>query len=429
MSLGRATITNLASQFASLATTFLSGVIIARTLGTSGKGTYSVVVLTHAFAVLIGNLGVPIFVASNIGKRRHSADALLRNSFFLFTSSTVLLVCMFLAFRGWLGQLGQLGPFFGLLVVVIPLGFLREHLAAFLQGLNKIGRFSLTRVCGQIITLFLLLVFLLNRPGIWTAFYCWAAGEAVSLAVTLALVWPFAVPGISFSPALLKESLRFGGAVWVGSLVGMANLRLDLYLVVYFLGASAAGLYSVAATISIVLLYLPYAMGIALLPRFSSATPEESYELTSRACRMALLWGVGCAVILVAVGGVFIRAVYGSAFSSSVRAMIILLPGTVLYGLSYITSAYFTGFAERPAINAALVAVSLVVGIGLDLVLIPSFGIAGASLASSVAYMISMLVTLAVFARVSGRTPVALLAVQKSDFSELGRFVSRSFRG
>jgi O-antigen/teichoic acid export membrane protein len=428
MSLGRATTLSFASQVASLVTTFLSGVIIARTLGPSGKGTYSLVVLAYAFVVLIGNLGVPVFVASTVGKQKHGVDTLLRNSFFLFACSTVLVTCVFLVLRAWLGQRAPLAPFLGLLAVVVPLGLLREHLAVFLQGLNKIGRFALTRVIGQLVSMFLLLMFLLSHPGIWTALYCWLAGEVVSVGVTLALVWPFATPGISLLPSLLKESLRFGGAVCLGNFIGMASLRLDVFLVAYFLGAAAVGLYSVAAAISSLIMYLPSAMAVALLPRFASATTEESYELTARACRMAILWGLGCAVVLFAVGGVLIRAVYGNAFSPSVNAMMILIPGTVIYGLAHITTAYFNGFAGRPAINTALAGVSLIIGIGLDLVLIPAFGIAGASLASSAAYLLSMTVTLTVFAKVSGRSPLPLLAVGKNDFYELGRFVSHNVR-
>jgi O-antigen/teichoic acid export membrane protein len=389
---------------------------------------YSLIVLTYAFVVLIGNFGVPVFVASTIGKRRHNVDDLLRNSLFVFMCSTVLLVCVFLALRGWLGQRSMLAPFLGLLIAVVPLGLLREHLAAFFLGLNMIGRFSLTKVIGQIVTLFLLLVFLLSRPDIWTAFYCWLSGEVVCLAVTVGLIRSLAVPGISFSPPLLKESLRFGAAVWLGSLMGMASLRLDVYIVAYFLGASGVGLYSVATAVSSLVMYLPSAMAVALLPRFSSSTSEESYELVGRACRVALLFGFGCSLILLAVGGVFIKTVYGSAFSPSVRAMAILLPGTVFYGLAHITSAYFSGFAEKPLVNALVVAVSLAVGIALDLLLIPTFGISGASLACSAAYLLSIVVTLSVFAKVSGRTPIPLLAVRKDDFCELARFVSRNVR-
>ncbi|MCX5800984.1 MAG: flippase [Candidatus Eisenbacteria bacterium] len=428
MSLRTATAFSLASQLAILASSFLSGVVIARTLGPSGKGTYSLVVLTSGFVVLIGNLGVPVFVASTIGKQKHSVEVLLRNSFFLFACSTFLVTCVFLVFRAWLGQNAPLAPFLGLLTVIIPLGLLREHLAAFLQGLNKIGRFAFTRAIGPLITMSLLLIFVLNHPSIWTALYCWLGGEAISLAVTLALVRPFAAPGISFLPSLFKESLRFGGAVCMGNFIGVASLRLDVFLVAYFLGASAVGLYSVAVAISSVIMYLPSAMAVALLPRFSSATAEESYELAARTCRMAMLWGLGCAVVLSAVGGVLIRAAYGNAFSPSVNAMIVLLPGTILYGLAHITTVYFNAFARRPAINTALAAVSLAIGIGLDLVLIPTFGIVGASIASSVAYLLSMMVTLTIFAKVSGRTPLSLLAVGKNDFSELARFVSRNMR-
>jgi O-antigen/teichoic acid export membrane protein len=426
MSLGKATLVSLTSQIASLATTFLSGVIIARTLGVSGKGTYSLVVVTHAFTVLIGNLGTPAFVASTIGRRRYSPHKLISNSLLLFVLSTVLLACVFLAVRVWLSSTSLLGPFLTLLLFVVPLGFLREQLAAFLQGLNRIGRFSLTRIVGQLVTLILLLVFLLRHPSVWTAAYCWAAGEAVSVVVVLILVYPLAAPGISFSPSLLKESLRFGMAVWAGSLIGMASLRLDLYLVAFFMNAAAVGLYSVAATISSVILYLPNAMAIALLPRFSEATQDEAYELLARTCRLALLWGIGCALVLLAVGGPFIRAVYGSTFSSSSVAMKILLPGTVLYGVAYVTAAYFTGFMRKPGINAGLVAVSVVIGVALDLFLIPALGISGASLASTVAYSASVAVTLVLVARLARRPLATLIRIRKDDVTEVLRFLRHS---
>jgi O-antigen/teichoic acid export membrane protein len=422
-SVGKGTLFSLTSQVGSLLTTFLSGVIIARVLGTSGKGTYSLVVLTYAFMVLIGNFGVPVFVASTIGRRKHSIGALLQNSLAIFASSAVLVVILFLALRGRLHQSEVLGPFLVLLVVVIPVGLLREHLAAFLQGRGQIGRFSLTRIVGQLATLCLLVVFLSVRLDIWVALYCWVAGEVVSLAVTLVLLRPVSLSEARFSSSLLRESVGFGGAVWLGNLVALASLRLDRYLVAYFLDASAVGLYSVAATVASFILFLPNAMAIALLPRFSSATGEESYEFAGRACRIAVLWGVGCAVILAAVGGVLIRAIYGDAFASSARAMVLLLPGTIFCGMGYVTSAYFMGATRKPLIIAALAAVSLVVGIGLDLFLIPALGISGAAISSSAAYLFSMVVTLAVFARVSGRSSVALVAVRKSDFSELARFV------
>lgn len=429
MSLGKATAISLASQIASLITTFLSGVIIARTLGASGKGAYSLIVVTHAFAVMIGNFGAPVFAASIIGKRRYSVQELIRNSLLLFCLSAVAAVCVFFVARACMGPGSLLKPFLGLLLVVVPVGFLREHLAAFLQGLNKIGRFSLTRIVGQIVTLILLVAFLIRRPDVWTAAYCWAAGEAVSLLVVLILVWPFASPGISFSPTLLRESLRFGVAVWMGSLMNMASLRLDLYLVAFFMNAAAVGLYSVAATISSIILYLPNAMAIALLPRFSAASRDEAYEFAGKACRIALLWGVGCALVLLAAGGPFIRGVYGSAFSSSPGAMQILLPGTVFYGLAYITAAYFTGFMQRPIINAGLVAVSVVVDVALDLILIPAFGISGAALGATIAYTCSVALTLWLVARSSRKSMLTLVRVKRDDVADIYRFIRRGVMG
>jgi len=428
MSFGRATAVSLASQVASLVTTFLSGVIIARTLGPAGKGTYSLVVLTYAFAVLIGNVGVPVFVASTVGKMRHTPRELLRNSVLVTIVSSVIVAAVYLLLRQWTGERSALWPFFGALAVVTPVGLLREHLAALLQGVNRIGRFSVTKVVANAVTLALLAIFIWSRPSITTAVYCWIGGEAVSALVALWLVVPIAAPGLTVSLPLLRESLRFGSAVCIGSLIGMASLRLDLFLVAYFLPASDVGLYSVASVASSMIMYLPSAMAVALLPRFSSAGADESYALAARGCRFAIIWGLGCAVVLGVLGGVLISAVYGELFRPAATAMRILLPGTVVYGLAHITTAYYNGFVGRPLINTALAAMSLVIGVALDVALIPRFGINGAAAASTVAYVFSMLVAFFVFARVSGRSFVPLLAVGKQDFRDFKGFLVRNMR-
>jgi len=428
MSFGKATTVSLAGQVASLITTFLSGVIIARALGPSGKGTYSLVVLTYAFAVLIGNLGVPAFVASTAGKRRHTPVELLHNSVIMTIVSSVIVAVVYLLVREWTGQRSVLWPFFMILAVVTPAGLLREHLGALLQGMNRIGRFSVTKVVANAVTLILLAVFVWSRPSITTAVYCWIGGEVVATLVAVGLVIPIAAPGLNLSRPVLKESLKFGSAVCVGSLIGLASLRLDLFLVAYFLPASEVGLYSVATAASSVIMYLPVAMAVALLPRLSSANADESYALTARGCRFAIVWGVGCALFLGILGGVLISVVYGELFRPAATAMRILLPGTVIYGLAHITTAYYNGYVGRPFINTALAALSLLIGVALDVALIPRFGINGAAVASSVAYIVSMFVALFVFARVSGRSFLPLLAVGKRDFLEFKGFLTRNIR-
>ncbi len=419
---------NLASQVASLITTFLSGVIIARALGPAGKGTYSLVVLTYAFAVLIGNLGVPVFVASTAGKRRRTPTELLHNSIAVTVVSSVVVAVVYLVLRRWTGERAALWPFFGILAVVTPAGLLREHFDALLQGMNRIGRFSVAKVVANAVTLILLVSFVWRRPAITTAVYCWMGGEVVSTLVALWLVLSVATPGIAVSLPLLRQSLKFGAAVCIGSLIGMASLRLDLFLVAYFLDASEVGLYSVAAVASSMIMYLPSAMAVALLPRFSSADANESYALAARGCRFAVIWGVGCALFLGVLGGVLISAIYGEQFRPAATAMRILLPGTVIYGLAHITVAYYNGFVGRPFINTALAALSLVIGVALDVALIPRFGINGAAVASSVAYVLSMSVALFVFARVSGRSLLPLFAVGRQDFVEFKGFLVRNMR-
>ncbi|MGK2849432.1 MAG: hypothetical protein ACSLFN_00745, partial [Candidatus Limnocylindrales bacterium] len=68
-----------------------------------------------------------------------------------------------------------------------------------------------------------------------------------------------------------------------------------------------------------------------------------------------------------------------------------------------------------------ILVVGLAVNIGANLVLIPIHGIRGAAAASSVSYLVTALITLVVFHRLSGRGWAETLVIRRSDIAALVR--------
>jgi O-antigen/teichoic acid export membrane protein len=89
-----------------------------------------------------------------------------------------------------------------------------------------------------------------------------------------------------------------------------------------------------------------------------------------------------------------IRVVYGQAFLPSTTPLYWLLPGIVLLGANAVLIHYFLAVG-MPALVVAMQGVAVVLNIGLELVLLSTLGLAGAGLASSVAYGAMFAATLA----------------------------------
>ncbi len=127
------------------------------------------------------------------------------------------------------------------------------------------------------------------------------------------------------------------------------------------------------------------------------------------------------------VGRPFISLAYGSRFLDSVVPFLILLPGVVCLGAAKVLSADLNG-RGLPQYNALGALLSLVVTLGLDLVLIPRAGASGAAIASSAAYVASLIYTVAVYGRVTGLKFRSLVRFEPSDFRALRDTLAR-YRG
>jgi O-antigen/teichoic acid export membrane protein len=101
---------------------------------------------------------------------------------------------------------------------------------------------------------------------------------------------------------------------------------------------------------------------------------------------------------------------YGRPFRDAVLPACVLLLGLAGGGVSGVISAFLSGDG-RPGLNSAAIGAGLVVTVVLDLLLIPPFGVLGAAVASTVAYLTTTGVLLACFrvvarqrSRAAGRT-------------------------
>jgi O-antigen/teichoic acid export membrane protein len=119
-------------------------------------------------------------------------------------------------------------------------------------------------------------------------------------------------------------------------------------------------------------------------------------------------------VVAALLGPLLLPAVFGDAFEESVGPFLWLLPGTLGFAASSVFSNALVG-SSSPGLSSLGPMVSLVVGLGLDLVLIPQFDATGAAVAASAAFLAGGATALATYRRVSPFTWRALLVPHRGD--------------
>ena len=133
------------------------------------------------------------------------------------------------------------------------------------------------------------------------------------------------------------------------------------------------------------------------------------------------------AVVVAAVlGPVVLPVVFGAAFESSVKPFIWLLPGAFGFAATAIFSNALMA-SSSPGRSSLGPLVSLVVGVGLDFLLIPAFGPTGAAAAASTAFVVGGIAALLAYRRQSPFDWRALVLLCREDLDVL-RALARPLR-
>jgi len=134
-------------------------------------------------------------------------------------------------------------------------------------------------------------------------------------------------------------------------------------------------------------------------PHVAGSEREESDRQVAMVSRVALLVTAIVGVALVP-GAIVLITTLLPAYLPALPALFVLLPGVVALSTTKIVYGYVTGI-RMPAITSYINIFAFVLNIALNLILIPMYGIVGASASSMVSYTVSSLVFTMIAARLA----------------------------
>jgi O-antigen/teichoic acid export membrane protein len=218
---------------------------------------------------------------------------------------------------------------------------------------------------------------------------------AVLQAASFALVALAGTARLAGTVGLARPRLRavgwlntYGRRAWGMRAGHQLAARADMVVLPAVVAASQLGLYSVAVSTASTVIVLFSQFERVIYGRLVRLEPAAAKALLRRATRLALTASTLAAVAIAAVAVPALRLVYGEAFADASQPLWILLPGTIGVACGMMLGAGL-GAAGLPGRASVAQLVGLAVtGVGLA-VLVPPFGIAGAAVTSTAAYLVT----------------------------------------
>jgi O-antigen/teichoic acid export membrane protein len=403
---------------------FLTSLLSTRYLGVELKGQYSYLTTLVAFGWMTLDIGISKTYPYLLRKD----EACLPR---LFTWTCILFV-------GELLLLGSLGAFFlprvssllsyhfsftgwWVFISLIIVSQLMNQLRMLYLGMDRILDNSMVELLYQLLVVL--------AVGLSFIFLKKADRLLVVLSVLLFSAVTVLVPYVgkiarnfnlkSLAPAFLWKSYKMGIRVFLSTMFITLLIRADIVILKRLMDFSSVGIYSLSAHIVDMLQIASNLVGSLLLVKLSDTEDEElRWVLMKRIFMLFFVFLSAANLGFALVGKPLIRLLYGAAFEGAYYSTLWLIPASfgLSFGSLFNTYLWSKGF---PVVSTVVPFIVLLLNISLNFLLIPSMGIAGSALASSISYCLWFVIILIYEQYQSHGRLLKYLVPAREDWSEV----------
>jgi O-antigen/teichoic acid export membrane protein len=368
---------------------FLGVIGYARLSTTTVLGEYFLLVSVVSIAAFIGTAGISTNVTRVVSRTsEHGASvgaglALLAGAAIIFVAAVGIGAPVL---RSFLGH--PVGP---VAVALVP-AMAGQFGGAILRGeerpvaaeASEAGRKALMYVTGAGLVL--------TGTGPYLAFVSGFVGGWVAQTLALATISDatVALPGLSTVKSFLAESKY----LYFARLSGVGFEWTDTLLLGALGGPAAVAAYEIVWRLSGIANLATNAVVSVYYPRFTALVTEDTLDMLRNRARQSYYYAAAPVLPLlgggILVGRDLISVAYGPVYGYAATALAILFVGRLAYAFGRVsTTLLYANDDDREV--ARIEAVALTANVALNIMLIPPYGVEGAAVATTVAYLLGSL--------------------------------------
>ena len=213
--------------------------------------------------------------------------------------------------------------------------------------------------------------------------------------------------------------------LYPSNLMSFFNYRADVLLLSWLLGdLRLIAYYAIAVRLAEMTFMIPDAISAMLYPAISASERPEADRFAPSVARFTMLATGLAAAAIIPAGFVAIWFLLPHEFRPAFPALVVIMPGIVSLSLSKVLASYISGVG-RPMPTAVAAIVALTLNIVANLILIPRWGIVGASASSLISYTCHALILLAMASRMAKVSPLAFIVPGATEVERMRRSLAR----
>jgi O-antigen/teichoic acid export membrane protein len=372
----------------SISTQLLSMLLVVyatRFLGDVGFGRYTLALSLSGIYVMLSDIGLSTLMVREIAKDKPMTSKHLSNA------AVIKILLSIVTFVLLFATVNVMGYPEDTKVAVYILGFasILSYFAMFYQTVffayEKMQYNILVSVLDKLVMVALGFEFLRSGLGLLGLVLAILIGNTVNLTVSLLLVSKkFAKPvckiSIAFWKDLIKEAVPFG---MIG-IFGTIYVQIGIVILSVVRGDAEVGWYGAAFMMVGVLYLIPSSLVGALFPVFSQLfksstdTLKMAYE---RASKYLYIVALPIAIGTAPVADKIVLVIFKSVFANTVMALQIIV-WTIPFTFLATVSVYVLASVMKQRVVMFSAGICVIVSVVLNLLLVPSLGFLGTSIAS-----------------------------------------------
>jgi O-antigen/teichoic acid export membrane protein len=401
-----------------------SSVIVARWLGPAGLGSLAVLNTTIVLALSIGSFGLTSANTYFIAKDRKTLAPVWANAivFALFGGALVAMAVVTLAKIDPALFGGVTDDLIVIAALSIPFQFLLALGLNVLLAMDRIRQLNFLDAMAPAFALLnaiVVLVVLRSNLKVLVSF-----NTAATIVLSAGMLWAIGRligrqkerAAFRRDGTLLRHTINYGLRFCIPLMAAILIFRVDLLIVNHFRGAAEAGVYAVASQFSNLLTMVPGVIAMLLYPRVASYQDPRGGFAIQVTRHVSFMMLIMCAAA--AAGSFLLPLIYGARFADATVQLLILLPGVCLIGIESVLVQHFTG-TGLPAAITVFWLITLVVGVGLNLALVPVYGARGAAVTSTLSYALIFGLVAVYFCVKTGRRPAETFLLRRHELRDL----------
>lgn len=419
---------SMGTRLAMIALRLMRNVLLARILGPSERGLFALLSTLPDLISAATSGGLNTAVGYQAAKQR--SMGLLLSQVLIYgclVAGALTLICVALAraLGNELEVTTQLGLLAWLLLLAVPLTVLKSGLLTLHNATGGVGAFNALRLTESLVPLLLFvgMFWMWQSAALEAALISWLLG--LSLVVLLGLYWLGKQHSIRlcWDRSGQRELLSYSAKSHPDLLFQQVILRSDYLFISAMLGSAALGHYAMASAAAELLLIVPEAVTTPLMKRLLQQDAGMD-KLTPLALRLTATVMLGACLSMALIGEWLIVTLFGAEYQPAYPALLALLPG--LFGLCYASILRLDLLGkDRPGTVSLMMGLGAALNLVLNMLLIPAYGIVGAAMASSIAYLAVTLAMLLLYCKLSRVAFWQTLLVLPSDLAPLRQMLQR----